>query len=216
MRQSVAFRFAPEAYQEILGEVSFVMPSAFSHAVASVAIGRAYTTRPLPLRFWVLSGVCAVAPDVDVLANRFGFDYTTMLGHRGLTHSLFFALALSGLVVLLFFRKRVEGMISRLALLGLFFAATASHSVLDAMVDGTLGVAFFAPFSPTRFFLPWRPIVSSPIGLAFFSSAGTTTIVNEFVWVWIPSLIVILAPWLHSRFVQKRTPQRPFEIQPDS
>ena len=181
------------------------MPSAFSHAVASIALGRAYTARPLPLRFWVLSSVCAVAPDIDVLANRFGFDYTTMLGHRGLTHSLVFAMALSGVVVLLFFRKPVDGMMSRLALFAFFFAAAASHSVLDAMVDGTLGVAFFAPFSPARFFLPWRPIVSSPIGLAFFSSAGATTIVNEFVWVWIPSLIVILAPWLRNRFLTKRT-----------
>lgn len=146
-----------------------------------------------------------MAPDIDVLANRFGFDYTTMLGHRGVTHSLFFAVALSGIVVLLFFRKPVDGMMSRLALFVFFFAATASHSVLDAMVDGTLGVAFFAPFSPARFFLPWRPIVSSPIGLAFFSSAGATTIVNEFVWVWIPSLIVILAPWLRTRFRTKRS-----------
>lgn len=182
------------------------MPSAFSHAVASIALGRAYTTRPLPVRFWVLSSVCAVAPDIDVLANRFGFDHTTMLGHRGLTHSLFFAVALSALVVLLFFRKPVNGMMSRLALFGFFFAATASHAVLDAMVDGTLGVAFLAPFSATRFFLPWRPIVSSPIGLAFFSSAGAATIVNEFVWVWIPSLIVILAPWLRNRFMSRVSP----------
>lgn len=180
------------------------MPSAFSHAVASIALGRAYTTRPLPLRFWVLSSVCAVAPDIDVLANRFGFDHTTMLGHRGLTHSLFFAMALSGLVVLIAFRKPVSGMMSRIALFVFVFAATASHSVLDAMVDGTLGVAFLAPFSATRFFLPWRPIVSSPIGLAFFSSAGATTILNEFVWVWIPSVIVILAPWLRNRFLRNR------------
>jgi len=179
------------------------MPSAFSHAVASIALGRAYTTRPLPLRFWVLSSVCAVAPDIDVLANRFGFDHTTMLGHRGLTHSLFFAMALSGSVVLLAFRKPVEGT-SRLALFACFFAATASHSFLDAMVDGTLGVAVLAPFSARRFFLPWRPIVSSPIGMAFFSPAGATTMLNELVWVWIPSIAVILAPWLRKLFRKKR------------
>ena len=185
------------------------MPSAFSHAVASIALGRAYTKRPLPIRFWVLASVCAVAPDIDVLANRFGFDHTTMLGHRGLTHSLFFAMALSGLVVLTFFRKPENGTMSRLALFAFFFAATASHAVLDAMVDGTLGVAFFAPFSAARFFLPWRPIVSSPIGLAFFSSAGATTIVNEFVWVWIPSLLVIVAPWLRTRFLSRVSPPEP-------
>lgn len=174
------------------------MPSAFTHGVASIALGRAYTRRPLPMRFWVLSALCAVAPDIDVLANRFGFDYTTMLGHRGLTHSLPFAAVLSGLVMLVAFRKSIDG-INRVALFALLFAATASHSMLDAMVDGTLGVAFFAPFSAARFFLPWRPIVSTPIGMAFFSSEGAAVIANEFVWVWLPSLIVILAPWLRRR-----------------
>lgn len=178
------------------------MPSVFSHAVASIALGRAYTTRTLPVRFWVLSAGCAVAPDIDVLSNRFGFDYTTKLGHRGFTHSFFFAMVLSGVVTLMAFRKPVAGT-SRLALFAFLFAATASHSILDAMVDGTLGVAFFAPFSQARFFLPWRPIVSSPIGWAFFSPAGATTFMNEFVWVWVPSLIVILAPWIHSRFLAK-------------
>ena len=185
------------------------MPSAFTHAVASIAIGRAYTNRPVPLRFWVLSSVCAVAPDMDVLANRFGFDHTTMLGHRGITHSLFFAAALSTLVVLLFFRKPVDGMLGRPGLFAFFFAATASHSVLDAMVNGTLGVAFFAPFSAERLFLPWRPIISSPIGLAFFSSAGAATILNEFVWVWVPSLIVILAPWLRTRLLVRNSHRKP-------
>nr|HRC76832.1 rhodanese-like domain-containing protein [Kouleothrix sp.] len=32
------------------------------------------------------------------------------------------------------------------------------HGVLDAMTDGGLGVAFFAPFSATRYFFPFRPI----------------------------------------------------------
>ena len=184
------------------------MPSAFSHAVASLALGRVYTTRKLPLRFWILASICAVVPDVDVLANRFGFDHTTMLGHRGITHSLFFALAFSGLIVILFFRKPIDGIMGRASLFAFFFAATASHSVLDAMVDGTLGVAFFAPLSPSRFFLPWRPIVSSPIGLAFFSSAGAATIMNEFVWVWIPSVVVIFAPWLR-RLLTSNAPLHP-------
>jgi inner membrane protein len=189
------------------------MPSAFSHAVASIAIGRAYTTRPLPRRFWAFSALCAVAPDIDVLANRFGFDYTTMLGHRGLTHSLSFAAVLSALVVLLGFRKGVGGTMSRLALFVSFFVATVSHSVLDAMVNGSLGVAFFAPFSSARYFLPWRPIVSSPIGMAFFSSAGVTTIANEFVWIWVPSLIVILAPWLRGLLLTRPSSETCLENQ---
>lgn len=45
----------------------------------------------------------------------------------------------------------------------LFAVATASHGFLDAMTDGGLGVAFFAPFSNHRYFLPWRPIPVAPL-----------------------------------------------------
>ncbi len=179
------------------------MPSTFSHAVAAVALGRAYTARPLPVRFWILSVACALVPDLDIMCKRFGIDYGDMFGHRGFTHSLLFAAILSGSIVLLAFRKPIEG-ISRRALFVIFFLATASHGVLDAMVDGTLGVAFFAPFSSTRYFLPWRPIVSSPIGLDFFSPAGAAVLMNEFVWLWVPSLTVIFAPWLRRRFLRNR------------
>jgi inner membrane protein len=179
------------------------MPSVFTHAVAAVALGRAYAKAKLPVRFWILSAGCAMAPDMDVMGRRLGIEYSDMLGHRGLSHSLLFAAILSGIIVLLAFRKPLTG-ISRRKLFLLFFLATASHGVLDAMVDGTLGVAFFAPFDAGRFFLPWRPIVSSPIGWSFFSAAGVTTIMNEFAWIWIPCLIVIIAPWLRSRKADER------------
>ena len=56
------------------------------------------------------------------------------------------------------------------------FMATASHGVLDAMTDGGSGVAFLAPFDDTRYFLPWRPIPVSPIGVSrFFSGAGSAS-----------------------------------------
>jgi inner membrane protein len=180
------------------------MPSALSHAIAAVALGRAYTPRPLPIRFWVLSAACAVAPDFDVMGRRLGIEYTDMLGHRGLTHSFLFAIILSSLIVLLAFRQPIVG-VSKRKLFVLFFLATASHGILDAMVEGTLGVAFLAPFSPMRYFLPWRPIVSSPVGWSFLSAAGAATLMNEFVWLWLPSLMVIFAPWLRRRISTKRT-----------
>lgn len=178
------------------------MPSAFSHAVAAVALGRSYTSTRLPLRFWVLSAACAVAPDMDVMGKRLGIEYTEMLGHRGFTHSILFALLLSGLIVLLAFRKPLEGL-SRLKLFLFFFVATMSHGILDAMVDGTLGVAFFAPFIESRYFLPFRPIVSSPVGWSFLSHAGAMTLANEFVWIWLPSIVMIFAPYLRKRFLSK-------------
>lgn len=179
------------------------MPSSFSHAVAAVAFGRAYTTRALPPRFWALSIACALAPDLDIVGGRFGIGLESMFGHRGITHSFFFAVLLAGVVVLVAFRKPING-VSRPRLFFYFFAVTASHAVLDALVDGDWGVAFFAPFSSARFFLPWRPIHSSPVGRNFFSATGATVILNELVWVWVPSLIVSLAPWFSKRWLNRR------------
>jgi len=36
------------------------------------------------------------------------------------------------------------------------------------MTNGGLGIAFFSPFDPARYFLPWRPILVSPIGASVF------------------------------------------------
>jgi len=38
------------------------------------------------------------------------------------------------------------------------------------MTDGGMGVAFFSPFDTTRYFLPWRPILVSPISVMRFLS----------------------------------------------
>jgi hypothetical protein len=41
----------------------------------------------------------------------------------------------------------------------------APHGFFDAMPDGGLGVAFFAPFTNHRYFFPWRPIPVAPLSL---------------------------------------------------
>lgn len=74
----------------------------------------------------------------------------------------------------------------------LLFFVTDTHGLLDAMTDGGLGIAFFSPFNLQRYFLPWRPIHVSPIGVGrFFSARGLRILWSEIVWVWLP----ILAIW---------------------
>ncbi len=75
------------------------MASAFSHAFVAVALGKTWTGARMAWRFWVLSAVCAVVPDADVLGFAFGVRYGDVLGHRGLTHSLAFAFVLAVVVV---------------------------------------------------------------------------------------------------------------------
>jgi inner membrane protein len=77
-------------------------------------------------------------------------------------------------------------------LAGLLFLATAAHGVLDAMTTGGLGVAFFSPWNPERYFFGFRPIAVSPIGIkAFFSGVGLRVLGSEALWVGLPGGVAL-------------------------
>ena len=177
------------------------MASAFSHAVAGLALGTAFWRPGVPPRFWVLGAVAAALPDVDAISFRFGVAYGDMLGHRGLTHSLAFAAALSAAIVALAFPPGAAAPVGRGQLWLYFFFATASHGVLDAFTNGGLGVAFFAPFDNGRYFFPARPIEVSPISVrAFFTARGARVMASELVWIWAPSIVFAAAAlWVRRR-----------------
>ena len=162
------------------------MASAFTHAIAGVAIASAFRPGLSSPRFWIISATVAALPDVDGVGFWVGVPYESVFGHRGFTHSLLFA-ALTAFVALLAFRDRsFAGDRRRIWLC--FFLATASHGVLDAMTSGGGGIAFFAPFANERHFFPWRPILVSPMSIRrFFSARGAAILASEFVWVWIPA-----------------------------
>ncbi len=176
------------------------MASAFSHAIASVAIGKISLVKNMDKKFWLLGMFCAVVPDADALGFKLGVAYESVWGHRGITHSFFFAALLSLMVIHFFYGQEKAGSKRWLTLFIFFFLSTASHPILDAMTSGGLGVAFFAPFNNTRYFFPFRPIQVSPIGVArFFSEWGWRVIKSEFIWVGLPSAALILL----SYFIQK-------------
>ena len=164
------------------------MPTVFTHVVSAVALGAIYSRPEKSSRFWVLAIFCAVVPDADVIGFALGIKYGDLLGHRGFSHSLCFAL-IAGLVVTTLAFKSIPRFSRPWWYLVLFFScATASHGLLDALTNGGLGIAFFSPFDSTRYFLPWRPLQVSPIGLpAFLSFRGLDVLISEFVWIWIPA-----------------------------
>ena len=169
------------------------MASAISHAVAALAIGACFYRPGVPRRIWAVGALCAVLPDLDVLGFRLGIHYEDTLGHRGFSHSLCFAALLAALLVAVVFRRGAPNL-NRPALFAFFFLATATHGFLDAMTDGGLGVAFFSPFTNTRYFLPWRPIHVSPIGLSrFFTARALAVLWSEFLWIWIPAAILAIS-----------------------
>jgi inner membrane protein len=173
------------------------MPTIFTHAVAASAAAQ-WWRRPLSPTFWTWTIACAMLPDVDVIGFSFGIQYGDMFGHRGFTHSFFFAVLL-GLIAA---RANSLGVGRwKLGVLWLWFAAvTASHGLLDALTDGGRGIAFFAPFSNHRYFFPWRPIQVSPIGAGFFSPRGLRVLASESVWIWVPSAIIAFS----ARVVKRR------------
>ncbi len=166
------------------------MASAVTHGFVAVAAGRIFTQEKMPPRFWVLGVLCSVLPDFDVIAFRFGIPYSHVFGHRGFAHSLLFAAIVAALVVPLAFRDVPRFTKKWWMLSSFFFFVTASHGALDAMTSGGYGIGFFIPFDNTRYFLPWRPLRVSPVGVyGFFSRWGWDVIKSEFLWVWIPGML---------------------------
>jgi len=157
------------------------MPTVFSHALLPLAAGIALGRERLPVPLVLVGAALAAAPDLDVIGFRFGLGYASDWGHRGLSHSLLFALLVSGAVALLWPRARSPG-----AWLFLF-ACLASHPLLDLLTDGGQGVMLLWPFSETRFFLPWQPIRVSPIGARFFTARGLETVWSELALIWLPA-----------------------------
>ena len=170
------------------------MASLMTHAFAAVALGKTLTAVKLPPRFLALAVVSSLLPDADVVGFALGVEYGDLLGHRGLSHSLMFALVWSfGAMSLVGFQNIARGSRTWWKLAVLLFTVTASHGVLDALTNGGLGIAFFAPFDGTRYFFPWRPVVVSPISFElFFTGWGGAVLQSELKFIWLP----LLALWL--------------------
>ena len=168
-------------------------------------MGKTYTDSRMPGKFWLFAIASAVLPDADVVGFGLGIHYEDMLGHRGLTHSLPFALLWGFGVVWCEFKEITRFSRRWWSLVAFFFAVTASHGVLDAFTNGGLGVAFFAPFSVTRYFFPWNPIEVSPLTVKeFFSQWGGAVVKSELLWVWLPfSMLWLGACWLRKILYRK-------------
>ncbi|MBA2650373.1 MAG: metal-dependent hydrolase [Legionella sp.] len=175
------------------------MPSIFSHAITAFTLSEC-SMQKNSAKLWFIGVFCSVIPDIDTLAFKFGIPYETMFGHRGFTHSIFFALTLSVTIVLIFFREHPFFSKKTITLVLFFFICTMLHGILDAMTSGGKGVAFLAPFSNERIFSPFHPITVSPIGVRFFSEQGIAVIQSELLCIWLPSVLLIVVFRIIKRF----------------
>lgn len=188
------------------------MASAVTHALVGGAIGlvvRSLVTRSAvkvtrpPSRAeqvlrrapW-LCAAAAVLPDADVVMHAF-VPYSHALGHRGAFHSPAFYLCATWLLTR---GKHARG--QRLTVAAALWGALVSHSLLDMLTDGGLGVAMLWPLSEERFFFSQRPIPVSPLSVgAFFSARGAAILRAE-----LPlALPAFAAAWLLDRRSSRRS-----------
>jgi inner membrane protein len=178
------------------------MPTIFTHPAVPLALGIALGRKHLSPRLVATGVLATILPDFDSIAFKLGIAYADQFGHRGATHSLFFALAVGmvGAAAAPWLRT------TRWRALWFLTLCTASHPVLDALTSGGLGVALFWPWSHERIFAPWRPIAVSPIGMGFFSARGLKVILSELQWVWSGSAILAIMGYSMRRALRPTKP----------
>jgi inner membrane protein len=130
-------------------------------------------------------------PDLDAVMRPFGNLEAEQLvgGHRGLTHSIPFAMALAAVIA----QSPMMGpgwIGSKLSLWIWLSLAIASHGMLDTLTQYGEGVALLAPFSWHHFKSPWTPLGTGGTcrGIVACAVRGLS---NELLWIWVPSLMLV-------------------------
>jgi inner membrane protein len=168
------------------------MASIFGHIAASTALGYGIFPKQARWATVCMAGFCAFAPDLDVLAFRYGIPYESQWGHRGFTHSVFFAVFFGIAMTLLLRAFSPQGKVGVRTGIWMILS-TLSHPLLDMCTNGGRGCALWWPFSTERLFFPTRPILVSPMGISgFFSEWGLRVLWSELFWIGPPALLLIL------------------------
>ena len=176
------------------------MPSWFTHVPAALGAAAVVAPGQTTRRYWVTAGLCGIIPDLDYVGAPFGNQSIALFfgGHRGFTHSLFFAALLGAAIAWSAFRDtRWDGQRIRLAMA--FALAAATHGVLDTLTVQGPPVAFLSPFSSARYELPWQPINPSRVSAGRGFTGLPAVLANEFVWAGLPWIVVgAVALWWRS------------------
>lgn len=117
--------------------------------VLGAAVGEATLGKKLGNAAILLGGIFGTIPDLDVLLNPFVTDLQGLQIHRGISHSIFFAVvfgAFSAWLLQKFTFKKREISFKKWYLFT--FLALFTHPILDSFT--TYGTQLFAPFSNYR------------------------------------------------------------------
>lgn len=173
-----------------------------SHPAAAIGFSPWLKSNGLTSRVLFVGVLLTILPDLDVIGLWAGIPYSHILGHRGLSHSIPFAIILAGVTATIVSRY-VE---MKLIILWLYFSlCMVSHGLLDAVTNGGLGIAFFAPFSSERYFLSIHPIeVSALAPNLFLTERMLNVLVSEIIWVWFPFSLLAISGLAVDQFRRRR------------
>lgn len=176
------------------------MPTILTHAAVPLAAGICLGHKHIPKPLLFAGMLAAILPDADVLAFKLGIAYLDQFGHRGASHSLFFALLIGLLAGAFAPFFKVKAWLAA----GFVGISAASHGLLDMLTNGGEGVALFWPANASRYFFPWQVIEVSPIAIKrVLSARGLQVLLSEIYWVWLPLLGICLTCISWRRFSGK-------------
>lgn len=162
------------------------MPTIVSHAAVPLALGGGFGRRRVPPSLLIAGIAASMLPDADVFL--FGANYDSVWSHRGVMHSIAFALLVAAVTAAVL--RRAAPPVTAFAFL---VVATASHG----LTDGGHGVATLWPLSDKRYFFVWRPIQVAPLVtnnfVSRFASRAGALAWTEGLWIWVPAAIVASA-----------------------
>jgi inner membrane protein len=168
--------------------------SLLGHIAIGVATARRITPADHPSETlqtrMVILATLAFLPDIDFFFHDLD-PAAVFLDHRGATHSLVFALCIGILATIVLV---ASGRPRPLEWGVLATAVVASHGLLDAFGNSTLGVELLWPFSDARFLAPWHVLPNPTFPL--FSRGGLSILMLEFV--------VFLPLWLYAFLPRRR------------
>lgn len=116
--------------------------------VLGAAVGEFMLGKKVGNKAILWGAVAGTIPDLDVLSNLFLNDLQSLLFHRGITHSIFFAVVISPLLAYLVDRLYKNSEANFRDWLSLFFWCIVTHPMLDIFTN--YGTQLFYPFSDYR------------------------------------------------------------------
>jgi inner membrane protein len=142
------------------------MPLPIAHGLLGASIVAAIHPKPTARLYLPLFIGAILANTAD-----FDFGFSVFFGlkgwHRGFTHSIFFALIFTLVLMILFGKKRFRETLA-------FGLAYSSHCILDfATTKKGNGLEFLFPFSTDRFGLRWFGLSEIPSRLSMIEILNT-------------------------------------------